>query len=339
MAEIRTMRAAVVTVDRALEVQTVPMPAIGPYDALVKLTYGATCAGTDQRVIDHGHPRPLQYPGILGHESVGRVLEVGEKVASFKPGDLISRVGAPETAEMGACWGGFAEYGIIVDQWAKDGAPYLHYADDYPAHAQQKVMIGVAPSLATGMITLMETLDYTTSAGVVPGKSVAVVGSGPVGQAFALFAKLLGGGPVVALGRRAGPGDRFASIAHADAYLWQPDDVGREAERGQFDIVFEAVGSREALDTCFRLAGVRGTAWCYGVAPASDPYTETQTSDPRYRNAGVQEGRVQRRLVDYIEAGDIRLDDWVSHVMPMAEYQRAFDMTARREALKAALVP
>jgi len=38
MAEIRTMRAAVVTVDRALEVQTVPMPAIGPYDALVKLT-------------------------------------------------------------------------------------------------------------------------------------------------------------------------------------------------------------------------------------------------------------------------------------------------------------
>jgi len=335
------MRTVSASAPGVLGMMDIPKPQLAdPFECVVKLDACSICNSTDPKLLKNEFC-PGPFPTVLGHESVGTVVEVGPSVRNFREGDRVfrQRLGDEHVPGGRSTWGGFAEYGIIVDQWAKDGAPYLHYADDYPAHAQQKVMIGVAPSLATGMITLMETLDYTTSAGLVPGKSVAVVGSGPVGQAFALLAKLLGASPVVAFGRRAEPAERFAGVAHADEYLWQPDDVEREAGRGQFDIVFEAVGSREALDTCLRLAGVRGTAWCYGVAPASDPYTETQTSDPRYRNAGVQEGRVQRRLVDFIEAGHVRLEDWVSHVMPMAEYQRAFDMTARREALKAALVP
>ena len=74
----KSMRAAVVTQDRTLEVRTLPVPDFGPYEALVAMRFGATCAGTDQRVIDHGPPRPLRYPGVLGHESVGRVVAVGE---------------------------------------------------------------------------------------------------------------------------------------------------------------------------------------------------------------------------------------------------------------------
>ena len=95
-----TMLAAVVTPERTLEVRSVPIPDFGPYEALVAMRFGATCAGTDQRVIDHGHPRPLRYPGILGHESVGRVIAVGEKATSFAVGDLITRVGAPETEDL-----------------------------------------------------------------------------------------------------------------------------------------------------------------------------------------------------------------------------------------------
>lgn len=335
------MRAVCASAPGVLGMMDIPVPRIqDPFECIVRLDACSLCNSTDPKLLENEFC-PGPFPTVLGHESVGTVVEVGPGVCNFREGDRVfrQRLGDEHVPGGRSTWGGFAEYGVICDQWAKDGVPYLHCADGYPAHAQQKVMVDVAPPLAAGMVTLMETLDYCASAGVVPGKSVAVVGSGPVGQAFALFAKLLGAGPVVAFGRRPEPGQRFAGVAHADAYLWQPDEVEREAERGGFDIVFEAVGSRDALDTCLRLAGVRGTAWCYGVAPESHAYTETQTTDPRYRNAPVFEGRVQRRLVDFIEAGDIRLEDWVSHVLPMADYQRAFDLTAGREALKVALVP
>ena len=41
-----TMLAAVVTPERTLEVRSVPIPDFGPYEALVAMRFGATCAGT-----------------------------------------------------------------------------------------------------------------------------------------------------------------------------------------------------------------------------------------------------------------------------------------------------
>ena len=83
-------------------------------------------------VIEGKHPRSVNYPTILGHESVGRVIGIGKKVRSFKVGDLISRVGAPpaEDGEYASNWGGFAEYGVAKDHWElkKAGAPESEWA-------------------------------------------------------------------------------------------------------------------------------------------------------------------------------------------------------------------
>ena len=91
------MKAAVVTESGKLEIRDVPMPQLGPYDVLVKSKncYGATCAGTDIHLMDGLHPYPVTFPTILGHESVGRVVEIGSKVRNLQVGQLISRVGAP----------------------------------------------------------------------------------------------------------------------------------------------------------------------------------------------------------------------------------------------------
>lgn len=45
--------------------------------------------------MDGLHPYPVTFPTILGHESVGRVVEIGSKVRNLQVGQLISRVGAP----------------------------------------------------------------------------------------------------------------------------------------------------------------------------------------------------------------------------------------------------
>ena len=100
-----TMLAAVTDGKGTLSIQELPMPAFGDYEALVKLRFGATCAGTDLGIIDGRHPFPLAYPAVLGHESVGEVLEIGKKVRSLKAGDLVARVGAPAAPGTGRRFG------------------------------------------------------------------------------------------------------------------------------------------------------------------------------------------------------------------------------------------
>ena len=160
-----TMLAAVVTPKKTLEVRSLPLPRFGPYEALVEMRFGATCAGTDQRVIDHGHPRPLRYPGILGHESVGRVIAVGEKATSFAVGDLITRVGAPETEEISSIWGGFAQYGVARDWQAmeRDGLDEALYKK---SRVNKVVPPDIPERVAPMIITWRETLSYARHIGV-----------------------------------------------------------------------------------------------------------------------------------------------------------------------------
>ena len=89
------MKAAVIEKPGVLVVKEIPVPEVGDYDALCQLLYGATCTGTDQHLIAGRFPWPVSYPTVLGHESVGRVVQVGAKARNFKVGDLISRVGTP----------------------------------------------------------------------------------------------------------------------------------------------------------------------------------------------------------------------------------------------------
>jgi threonine dehydrogenase-like Zn-dependent dehydrogenase len=65
----------------------VPVPAIGPYDALVRPTTVTTCT-TDVHLIATA-AWPAAVGKVIGHEAVGIVERVGELVKDFKPGDRV----------------------------------------------------------------------------------------------------------------------------------------------------------------------------------------------------------------------------------------------------------
>ncbi|WAP50689.1 glutathione-dependent formaldehyde dehydrogenase [Arthrobacter sp. ATA002] len=69
-----------------------------PHDAVVRITGSAIC-GTDLHFI-RGTMAPMQEGTILGHEAVGVITEVGDKVRGFSPGD---RVLVNSTISCGAC--------------------------------------------------------------------------------------------------------------------------------------------------------------------------------------------------------------------------------------------
>ena len=333
------MKAVMARSPGKLALGEVTKPAADEYEALVRLDACAICNSTDHKLMTNEFC-PGVFPVVLGHESVGTVVEVGPKVRNFKVGDRVFRQRLADKYVPGgrSCWGGFAEFGTVCDEWARQDVPY---GPDQLPHDQQKLLLNVEPALATGMVTLMECLDCITACGAKKGVSVAVVGSGPVAQALSMFAKLLGASPVFAFGRKPEHSDRFARVSRIDGYVAGPElpaDVKKVVEAGGFDVVVEAVGAADALDRCLQLAGANGKVCIYGIAPASAPYRPEQKK-PNVSHVGAKEGRVQGKLVAYVQAGKVDLNDWVTHRLPFIEYQKAFDMVAQKKALKAVLIP
>ena len=337
---MKTMKAVMALRPGVLGLGELPVPTPGEYEALVRMEACAICNSTDHKLLINEFFSGA-FPTVLGHEVVGTVVETGPKVANFKAGDRVFRQRLSDQHVPGgrSTWGGFAEYGVVVDEWAKQGVAYD------PAvlpHDQQKLLLNVEAPLATTMITLMETLDCIPTCGAASGKSVAIVGSGPVGQAFAMFAKLQGAGPVYAFGRRASLAQRFADVTHCDDYVIHAagdKGVQRIIAQGGFDIVMEAVGSVDAMTQCLELAGKKGKVFAYGIPPDSNPYRKDQLAHANVQNAGAKEGRVQARLVAYISAGKVRLQDWMDACLPLEEYQHGFDLVTQKKANKVVLAP
>ena len=73
--------------------------------------------GTDLHVIDGTFAEHVDYPSVIGHESIGEVIEAGAKVRNFKLGDLITRVGtrAQAAGSVKLSWGGTVSYTHLVE--------------------------------------------------------------------------------------------------------------------------------------------------------------------------------------------------------------------------------
>lgn len=93
-----TMRAMVLDAPgKRLREEVRPIPRPGPDELLLRVHACAVCR-TDLHVADGELPRP-KLPLVLGHEIIGSVVEMGERVQGFAPG---TRVGVPW---LGGCCG------------------------------------------------------------------------------------------------------------------------------------------------------------------------------------------------------------------------------------------
>jgi threonine dehydrogenase-like Zn-dependent dehydrogenase len=331
------MKGVFVTAVNETAILDLPEPEIGPYEALVEVEACGICNSTDRKIIE-GEFVSGTFPVLLGHESVGRVIRVGEQVRSFQVGDRVLRstLRDEHVPYPGgrSCWGGFVERAIVSDVWSEQGAPY----NAFP-HPQQIVPPGTSPVDAVAMITLKETISCLDSTGVGPGQSLAITGTGPVAQALTVVAKRSGIAPVVVFGRRARWAATFTALG-ADGYVAGAEvspEVQAILDRGGFDRAIEAVGARAALTRCLEVLRPDGRVNVYGVAPESEPYLEAEMDDRRAFRGRVAEAEAHDRLVDWVAQGKIALSDWISHQMPWTKYQRGLQMVHEKEANKVAL--
>ena len=201
---------------------TVPDPRIEhSRDAIIKVTACAIC-GSDLHLYDGIMPG-MKSGDILGHETMGEVMELGSEVTNLKVGD---RVVVPFTISCGECffckkglfsgcersnpnhkaaellWGhspaGLYGYSHLLGGYAGGQAEYLRvpYADFGP--------IKVPDSLSDEQVLFLSDIFPTgymaaDLCDIQPGDTIAIWGCGPVGQFAIRSALLLGAGRVIAI--------------------------------------------------------------------------------------------------------------------------------------------
>lgn len=80
--------------EKGLTLQDVPEPVAGPREVIIKVEKTGVC-GTDLHIYnwDEWAQKAVKVPNVVGHEFVGRIVEIGEDVVDFSVGDLVSGEG------------------------------------------------------------------------------------------------------------------------------------------------------------------------------------------------------------------------------------------------------
>jgi len=342
------VKAAVVEGPNRLVVRDIPEPKPGEYQALCELLYGATCSGTDSHIIEGSFPWIPPYPTVLGHESVGRVVELGPKVRYLKKGDLIARVNTPAVPGYSVTWGGFAELGTATDFRAaqEDGLPASVWGG---YRVQRPLPPGTDPAAATMFITWRETLSYSNRIGYGPGKSVLVIGSGGNALAYIAHAANAGPGPSevegCALRVMIGSATREAAARKAGAtHFFDYRAAGVKEAAGKlcpdgFDIAIDAVGKAGLGDLGLALLRRGGTIGIYGI----DDYGKCTLNPDAARGSFtvyrdyLDEAEAHDQVIALYQAGKLEPSVWLdlANPFPLDRIADAFEALRARRVVKA----
>ena len=335
------MKAAVTDGQGKLWIEEVPTPELNPYQCLCKIEACATCTGTDQKHINGKLPFPNDYPGILGHESVGHVVELGSKVRNYRMGDRFLRPSAvypgEKLGELYSVWGGFAEYGIVTDTKAlleddpnAEVNPYCQFQQLIPD------CIEMSAADATTLITLKEAASLVVNAGVKEGTSVVILGAGAVGISMCKFAKMMGASVIVVA--RRDEQLAHATTVGADAVVNSSNvavaDVVNELTGGSgADRIIDTSGSAELLAAAAKALSADGKVVPYGM-PETAGAIENAVPKDIILSAQPAEALAHEYVLGAVRLGLIDLSKFYSHRLPFKDVVQGFGMLKTKEAFK-----
>ena len=324
----------------------IPEPKVSAYSAVVENIACGICNGTDLKIID-GHFKGFDtYPAVLGHESIGRVIEVGNKVKSFKKGDHVLRTFLDDVGpHYYSGWGSFSEYSLVYDNQSMidDG---LTNVNDYYI-AQQVVPPDIDPVKGIMIITFKEVFTGLKSFGVLPHHSIVINGCGPVGLSMIRFARLLGVRKIIASDIDQ---TRLEKAAELGAHrIINPrnediDKVIREEEKDGLDLFIDAVGVNNLMNIGLNLVKFNGKIGVYGISPNCSSNIDWSKAPYNWTIQFVQwpnvktEATLHNQVIDYIRQGMIQLDDFVTHIFPLEDFEKGIELVKTKKALKVSLV-
>ncbi|HKD89636.1 MAG TPA: zinc-dependent alcohol dehydrogenase family protein [Streptosporangiaceae bacterium] len=318
-------------------------------DVIVRVDMTTIC-GTDLHIL-RGDVPTCREGRILGHEAVGTVEDAGSAVHTMGEGDrvlvsCISACGACRycrQSRYGQCLGG----GGWVLGHTYDGtqAEYVRvpFADTstyrLPASVTDEQALMLADILPTGYEV------GVLKAGVSPGDVVAVVGSGPVGLAAVMTARLFSPSHIVAIDiadRRLEAAKEFGADVTVNDGITDPLHAVQSLTEGLgADVTIEAVGRPETFELAVRLTRPGARIANIGVHGQS---AALHLEDQWIRDITISTGLVDTfstpKLLRLLASGQLDAGRFVTHRFGFDDFEDAYDVVSRAAdtgALKVAI--
>jgi threonine dehydrogenase-like Zn-dependent dehydrogenase len=324
-----------VTVGKAdsAEVGEVPEPPESDGAVLVEGLLTGIC-GTDMELVsgEFGTGRPGADHLVIGHESLGQVLEAPEG-SGFSKGDLVAGVvRRPDPVPCPACARGewdFCRNGLYTERGIKEldgyGAErwrvHPYYAVPIPAELGR---LGVLVEPASVLAKAWEQVDRVAARSWHGPEHVLVTGAGPIGLLAALIATQRGYGVHVLDRAKDGLKPELVRALGA-TYLTDLDDVVP-------DVVIEATGAGQLVFDCATLLGPAGIMCLTGVshgAATIDVPMDALNRQLVIRNVALV-GSVNAAKRHYADAVDVLikadrtwLERLITRTVPLSEWSSA----------------
>jgi L-iditol 2-dehydrogenase len=348
------MKAAVLHGREDVRIEQVELPGLEPGELLVRTRAALTC-GTDVKVWRRGyHARMLQPPALFGHELAGVVEELGpghrdSGPDAFRVGE---RVVVANSAPCGVCGFCREDRESLCDDLVFWNGAYAEFAR-IPARIAQRNVLRLEPGTSFRDAALTEPLACVVrgieASRVEEGRTVVVIGAGPIGLMLVALARLRGA-RVVAVGRNRGRLARALELGAAEAIDASrvPDLGERLAASGSAgnrpDVVIEAAGLVETAQAAIRAVGKGGLVNLFAGCPA-EARVELDVPRLHYEELTItstfhhtpQSFRAALRL---IEDRRIQADSFVTAEASLDEVPEVLRRMAEGgDGLKAAILP
>ena len=327
------MHALVKTADGVdnLELREVPDPQIGEGEVLIRVKACGIC-GSDLKIQDDQHP--YTSPVVIGHEFSGEIVEVGAGATGWQVGDrIVSEQHVGACGRCRQCLTGYAfacsskrAPGYFTDgafaEFIKVPAWLLHRIPDKLSYVEAAFSEPSAVA-AHGM------LDRT---GIAPEDVVLILGCGPIGLVAAKMAQAAGASKVVITGI-----DRDET-----ARLPKARELGIDHVVNVIQTDLAELGALPAISQAFHLARRLGRVGIIGQPPADEieiPYRQAMFRALTVSFSYSSKFTSWERALSLFERDAIQPSQFITHVLPLDEWEKGFDLSRSGEAVKVVLEP
>lgn len=333
-----------------LHLEQVAVPTPGSGDVLVRVLAASIC-GTDLHIRnwDEWAQHRIHPPLTLGHEFAGEVVEVGADVRHVQVGDYVS---AESHVTCGMCFQCRTGHAHMCEHTQILGVDRDGAFAEYVAVPESVVWLNDRGRLAPEIASLQEPFGnavFATGEQELTGRSVAVLGCGPIGLFSIAIASASGSAGVWASDRTAFRLGLARQMGADDAIdVDSTDDVAgwfkAQNEGHGLDVVFEMSGAARSITDAFQIARNGGRVILFGIP--SRP-VEIDVADAMiFKNLSVL-ALNGRRIFDtwyktswMLKSGVVDLSPLITARLDgLGGHEAAFDRLAAGEACKIVVFP
>lgn len=329
--------------------EDVEVPEIKQNEVLVKIDTALTC-GTDLKTFRRGHPLLIKkVPSGFGHEFSGTIAAVGSEIVNYSVGQ---RVVAANSAPCNKCY-----YCKIAKPNLCDNLEFLNgaYAEyiAIPSRIVDQNMIVIPDHVSFEEAAFTEPLANVIHgierSDIDVGKTVGVVGLGPIGLLFVRMAKLKGA-RVIAMGRNPiklklaeefGGADEVVNLTKYE----DPEKVIRDLtpQKKGLDVAIEAVGHPDVWEKAINLTRKGGTINLFGGCK-SGTTVNIDTRRLHYDELKIisvfhHTPYYFAKAFQYISSGQLDVKKLITDTVTLKDLQKALETMESSKAIKFAVKP